>query len=184
MLHINGGKYLCAFRGRRDYYQVAIALAESELLEEFVTDAYAGKILRAISTLLPGRTREKISSRYDARLPESLVRSAWYSAATEQFRNQMGINSWATFAVVDRMFGEIVAARARRKKCNLLVYSPYAWEPFTSHYEHQPKKILFQFHPHPAAEQEILLRDVHRFPFVRQSYELETGEGVTEELKR
>ena len=29
------GKYLSAFRGRRDYYQVPVTLAEAELLDQF-----------------------------------------------------------------------------------------------------------------------------------------------------
>src|SRR5437870_220784 len=32
-------KFVCAFRGRRDSYQVPLALAEGDLLDQFITDA-------------------------------------------------------------------------------------------------------------------------------------------------
>jgi hypothetical protein len=35
------GKFVCAFRGRRDSYQMPLALAEVDLPDRFVTDAYA-----------------------------------------------------------------------------------------------------------------------------------------------
>jgi hypothetical protein len=34
-------QYICAFRGRRDNYQVPLALAEKGLLKQIITDFYA-----------------------------------------------------------------------------------------------------------------------------------------------
>jgi glycosyltransferase involved in cell wall biosynthesis len=77
-----------------------------------------------------------------------------------------------------------VSARARRGNSDLLIYSPYAWEPFTTRYRHTPRKVLFQFHPHPGMERRILLEDAAKHPAVRHSFEEEVGEGVSNELRQ
>ncbi len=144
-------KYICAFRGRRDYYQVPLALAEADMLEEFVTDAYSGIMLRSIAKVLSNALREKVRSRYEPALPETRVKSVWGSTAIEHLRHRLGCAPSVTFAKVDRRFASAVAARACKSSSNLLIYSHYAWEPFTARYNHTPRKVLFQFHPHPEA---------------------------------
>jgi glycosyltransferase involved in cell wall biosynthesis len=181
---IESNKYICAFRGRRDYYQVPVALAENELLEEFITDAYAGSALRAFAGLLPKRMREKIRSRYEPNVPYARVKCIWASAAVEHLRTQLGFSPSESFAKIDRQFGFAVAERTRLKKSNLFLYSHYAWEPFTARYEHTPKKVLFQFHPHPETERRILLDDSIKFPIARQSFEEEVGERVSGDLRQ
>jgi glycosyltransferase involved in cell wall biosynthesis len=177
-------KYICAFRGRRDYYQVPIALAEADLLEEFVTDAYSGHILRSCAGILPERLKEKVRSRYESALPEGRVKCAWGSTAIEHLRHRLGCAPSVTFAKVDRTFASVVATRARKSKSDLLIYSHYAWEAFTARYSYTPRKVLFQFHPHIDMERRILLEDAAKYPVVRRSYEEETGRLVSEELRR
>ena len=66
-------KYVCAFRGRRDYYQAPLALAETGMLEEFITDAYALPALRRPANALPRRWREKILFHYEPSIPDELI---------------------------------------------------------------------------------------------------------------
>jgi glycosyltransferase involved in cell wall biosynthesis len=179
----NSVKYICAFRGRRDYYQVPIALAEAGILEEFITDAYAGRTARSVAPILPERLRQKLNFRFDPSLPPDRVRSIWSLTIVEQLRHGVGCAPSVTYAKLDRHFGSAVALQARRRKCNLLIYSHYAWEAFTQRYQHTPKKVLFQFHPHPDFERRILADDSHKYSFARQSFASETGEYVSEELK-
>ena len=63
-------------------------------------------------------------------------------------------------------FSHAAAARARRKKTNLLLYAPYAWEAFaeSSYPRHTPRKVLFQYHPHADFENRLLTEDFKRFP--------------------
>jgi glycosyltransferase involved in cell wall biosynthesis len=178
------GKYICAFRGRRDYYQVPIALSEAGMLEQFITDAYAGKTFRSIARMLPKGLRQKVRSRYEPSLPELPVRSLWSSTAIEYLRHRLGCAPSVTFAKLDRQFGLAVADRARKGNSNLLIYSHYAWEAFTQRYQHIPKKVLFQFHPHPDSEHHILLRDSAKYPFVGRSFEEEAGQHVSDDLKK
>lgn len=107
------GKYVCAFRGRRDYYQVPLALAEGGLLEEFITDAYCGPMLRSLAWRLPGHLREKAHSRFEAGLPDGRVRSLWTTTAIEHLRHRLGFTPSATFAKLDRNFSLAAASRAR-----------------------------------------------------------------------
>jgi glycosyltransferase involved in cell wall biosynthesis len=162
---------------------VPIALAEAGILEEFITDAYAGSTVRSVASVLPKRLRQKLDFRFDPGLPPDRVRSIWSSTLVEQLRHGLGCAPSVTYAKLDRHFGSAVAVRAQRRKCNLLIYSHYAWEAFTQRYQHTPKKVLFQFHPHPDFERRILADDSHKYSFAKQSFASETGEDVSEELK-
>ena len=177
-------KYVCAFRGRRDYYQVPMALAEADLLDEFITDAYYGPMLRSFAWTLPARLREKAQSRYELGLPDGDVRCLWGTTAIEHLRHGLGYPPSVTFAKLDRQFSLAAARRARSTLSHLFLYSPYAWEAFTERYHHTPRKILFQFHPHPDRERRILFEDGAKYPFVCHSLEEDTGGHVSELLKR
>jgi glycosyltransferase involved in cell wall biosynthesis len=176
--------YICAFRGRRDYYQVPLALGEADMLDQFITDAYAMPLLRKIEGMLPTHFAEKVRFRYDSRLPDSRVRCLWRTTLLEHTRHRLGFTPWETFAKLDSEFSLAAAARARKSRGSLFLYTPYAWEAFTARYSHSPRKVLFQFHPHPDIERRILLEDSSVYQFFHHSYEDEMGERVSDDLKR
>jgi glycosyltransferase involved in cell wall biosynthesis len=64
---------------------------------------------------------------------------------------------------LDDRFSQAAAAMARQKKADLFLYSPYAGTAFSQSYRHDPRKLLFQFHPHVATERRILREDWTRF---------------------
>ena len=177
-------KYVCAFRGRRDSYQVPVALAESELLDSFITDAYASEPFQRLSQGLPARLREKILLRRASGIPDGHVRCLWKSTLFERANFRLRRPESLVFARYDAEFSRAAAAHARTNLSNLFLYSPYAWEAFTTRYRHTPHKVLFQFHPHPELESRILAADKKRFPFVRESYTEESGVRLDEQLRR
>ena len=181
---MNSSKYVCAFRGRRDYYQAPLALAEAELLDSFITDVYAGGTVRALSKGLPSRLREKVLLRRRSGIPDNHVRCLWTSTIFERANFRLGKHESLIFARYDAEYSKIAAAHARKNRSNLFLYSPYAWEAFTAQYRHTPHKVLFQFHPHPDVESRILAADKKRFPFVRESYVEESGERLNEQLRQ
>jgi len=181
---MNSSKYVCAFRGRRDYYQAPLALAESELLDSFITDVYACRTVRALSKGLPTRLREKVLQRRRSGIPETRVRCLWTSTLFERANFRLGKPESLIFARYDAEYSKVAAAQARKNRSNLFLYSPYAWEAFTAQYRHTPHKVLFQFHPHPDVESRILAEDKKRFPFVRESYTEESGERLSEQLRQ
>jgi glycosyltransferase involved in cell wall biosynthesis len=62
------------------------------------------------------------------------------------------------------------------------MYSPYAWEAFTARYSHAPKRVLFQYHPHPALESRLIAEDRRRFPGYGESFTDGHGGRVSESL--
>lgn len=180
----NAGKYVCAFGGRRDYYQVPIALAEYDMLDTFITDAYYFRIPTMLEGVLPARMVENIRFRQDPRIPSHRVKCLWGMLPERQLRRRAGYSDWQVFAKLDRKLSLAAADRARQSRSNLLLYNPYAWEAFTSRYTHAPKRVLFQFHPHPDFERRILLDDSERYRFFNYSYEDEMGSGVDETVKQ
>lgn len=181
---MNSSRYVCAFRGRRDYYQAPLALAEAKLLDSFITDVYAGGAVRALSKGLPARLREKILSRRGSGIPDGQVRCLWTSTLFERANFRLGRPESLVFARYDAEYSRAAAADARKNRSNLFLYSPYAWEAFTAQYRHTPHRVLFQFHPHPDVESRILAEDKQRFPFVRESYTEESGERLGEQLRQ
>src|SRR5262249_23244717 len=139
---------------------------------------------RSIACALPERLREKASFRSEPGLPAGHVKCLWGTTVVERLRHRLGYAPSVTFAKLDRRFSLAAASRARKTRGHLFLYSPYAWEAFTARYGHTPRKVLFQFHPHPDAERRILLEDCAKYPFVRHSYEEETGEHVSDDLKQ
>lgn len=181
---MNSSKYVCAFRGRRDYYQAPLALAEAQLLDSFITDVYAGGAMRTLSKGLPARLRERVLLRRRSGIPDKHVRCLWTSTIFERANFRLGKPESLIFARYDAEYSRVAASQARRNRSNLFLYSPYAWEAFTAHYRHTPHKVLFQFHPHPDLESRILSEDRKRFPFVRESYTEESGERLNEQLRQ
>jgi glycosyltransferase involved in cell wall biosynthesis len=172
---VNTPKYVCAFRGRRDYYQVPVALAESQSLDAFITDVYATGAVQLLLRGLPSRLRQKVMLRRATGIPDDQVRCLWTSTVFERASFHFGTPESLIFARHDPAFSKRAAERARKNHSHLFLYSPYAWEAFTAPYRHTPHKVMFQFHPHPALESRILSEDKKRFPFVRESFTEEAG---------
>ena len=71
--------FVCAFRGRRDSYQVPLALAEAGLLDQFITDAYSAPWMKAVVKCTPVNIRAKVDFRSEAGIPLERVRCLWGS---------------------------------------------------------------------------------------------------------
>lgn len=176
-------QYVCAFRGRRDNYQVPVALAECGLLDRLITDIYTTETLRELSHFLPKIWAAKIAFRSIAELSPKRVTCLWKTAVLEQIRHKLGFSKAKTFALLDQDFSRKAAVRAKKTESNLLLYTPYAWEAFRENYMYSPRKVLFQYHPHGKVERRILAEDVRRFPCVQHSYAEETGRYLSPQLQ-
>ena len=165
----NGARFVCAFRGARDSYQTAMALAEGDLLETLITDAYATPAAMS-QRWLPPRLRAKLAQRVAPGLAPERVQTLWSATVVEQARHALGFSKRRTWLRLDRRFGQAAAEAARRTQANLLMYSPYAWDAFTATYGHTPKRVLFQYHPHPELESALLDEDQRHFPRCGESF--------------
>lgn len=154
-------KFVCAFRGRRDSYQVPVALAEIERLECFVTDHYYGVVEKTLSRILPRRIAEKASARFDECLPVERIRRLHSTALAEFLHRAIVGADHGLYARFDPNYGLAAALEAQRTKSDLFMYSPYAFPAFSAKYKHDPHKILFQYHPHWHTEATIISSDVN-----------------------
>jgi glycosyltransferase involved in cell wall biosynthesis len=176
-------QYVCAFRGRRDNYQVPLALAENGLLEQFITDFYTVSFLQQLASALPKSWHSKLTFRKEHGIPTQQVKCLWGNTLLEHTRHRIGFSRAATFALLDKNFAHAAAWRAKKTKSDLLLYTPYAWEAFLTPYRHNPRKILFEYHPHPEFQTRLLTDDLKHFPFVQQSYQEETGTHLPSQLQ-
>ncbi len=176
--------YVCAFRGARDSYQVPLALAEGGMLDQFITDFYCAPLARIGAAALPGRWREKLLAREEKGIPTDRVRRLLGLFLRENLRHLLGFSRALTIGRLDAEFSLAAASRVRRSRADLFLYSPYAWEAFTARYAHEPRKVLFQFHPHPACERRILLADRKNYPFAARAPCDENGNPWLEPVDR
>jgi glycosyltransferase involved in cell wall biosynthesis len=161
---VSSERYVCAFRGRRDNYQVPLALHEVGKLEAFITDAYTSDWIDRFSKFLPqSPVVEKLRFRRDGRLPDERIHSLWATTAREHLRHLFGSFGSENYAIFDCEYSRAAARLARNARANLFLYSPYAWEAFSERYSYNLKKILFQFHPHVSEETRILKEDAAAF---------------------
>jgi len=163
-------KFVCVFRGRRDSYQVPLALAQAGLLDQFITDAYAMPWMKAVARWAPRSVRAKLDFRCEPGIPPDRVCCLWAITLLEHTRHTAGCAPMLTYNKLDRYFSRAAARRAAETKSDLFLYSPYAWEAFTARYPHTPRKVLFQYHPHPEMERRILAQDSARHPGVGESF--------------
>src|ERR1700694_692343 len=115
---ISSGRYICAFRGRRDNYQVPLALQESNCLEQFITDGYAPVWVEKIPIFRSSRMTEKIRFRREACLHDKNIRSLWGTTIQERFRNLAGCSRATTYALLDRNYSLAALAQARKTRAN------------------------------------------------------------------
>ena len=154
----NGG-FVCAFRGRRDDYQVPLALHEAGLLDRFITDFYTGQDLSAASRFLPARLRAPLQMRRKDGLPSTRVWQFPAMAVKEALAKSDPARAARIRDAHDIRLSQAAAQQASRHGANLLLYSAYAADAFEAEYTHRPAKILFQYHPHFEVERDILAND-------------------------
>ena len=155
--------FVCAFRGRRDSYEVPLALAETGRLERFVTDIYQTRALQLGARLLPMRVREKLQLRYKMGIPIEKIGCVLGSTLLEHLLIRFGLSPSSIYARFDVHFSRAAARIARRSHADLFLYSAYALPAFREAFTHNPLKVLFQYHPHASLERSILKFDRTRW---------------------
>lgn len=164
-------KFVVAFNRDRDYYQVPIALHEAGLLETLVTDLYCSN--RGVAKLLP---YFQLGHRSDPELPPKRVTSLTRLAAYQLFQKVLRLQSRAIFDRVDCSISKAAAKAAQKTNSDLLLYSQYAREAFTTPALADRRKGLFVFHPNYKLVRHILAEDRKRYPQVKWSLDQEASQ--------
>jgi len=161
-------RFVTAAAGRRDNYQVPIALADAGLLASHVTDAYAPDLLVPVLKHC-GVFGEKILRRHNINLSSCLVHpsrrlvarkfcSAFIPSQTLSCGDQDPI-SWSALA------------QARRHDAGLMLYAGYGYQAFMAEPLSARPRVLVQYHPHIRDSATILRADADRYPFLASAVE-------------
>ena len=173
------GNYVCAFRGRRDNYQVPLALAEAGRLDRFITDAY-------VPGWLPS-TRGGCTTACALERNAGTTMGTWHSARTRPL--SLGHNGARALKASPRFLSDGHVREARPalfsrcgRACPADENQPAALRALRlgslrriSYPRHTPRKVLFQYHPHTDFENRLLTEDFKRFPEIGLSYAEATG---------
>ncbi len=156
--------FVTGFLGRRDGFQVPIALAEAGKLCRFVTGAYDTGFLKRVGPILPKSFRSALRKRNCDQVPEELIDSRLTIEFGQNVSRMLGDKKNRSWLWANRAMSFAVSDLARRFQSDLLLYEPYAAEAFSAKYSHAPRKVLFHFHLHPVFERSLLDEDIKAYP--------------------
>jgi glycosyltransferase involved in cell wall biosynthesis len=164
-------RYVSAFIGARDFYQLPLALREVGLLERLVTDLYTPDAIANLRFRPKQRWLRNLSNRYAAGLSSRYVQNnlstIFRQAADPHRRNAPQKMAF----LMDRSLSLGAAKIAEATDSHLFLYSGVGYWAFDRLADRQ--RLLFQFHPHPNFASVLLQEDVERYPEVRHSFETE-----------
>jgi len=153
MAAANDHRWVVAFPGARDSYQVPIALHEAGLLQTLVTDFYAPLdrgVFASASRLLPSRLQTKIARRFDPALPSKFVESHLHYAVKNWWDPKVG-----SIALDHWVSGQ--AESQPPHNSSILSYAHVATAAFSA--ASAGKRVLMQMQPHPASVKAALVAD-------------------------
>jgi len=154
--------------GRRDQYQVALALHEAGLLEKLVTDFYFPLdqpwFANTFGRLLPSQVLQR---RFCPWLPSEKVRST--AAALPAIVATRILGRVNLYPVSDGILGRAARRLARRAGASVFAYSTYASEALKELASRECPRVLFQMHPHPITARRIINEELKAAPLAAAS---------------
>jgi glycosyltransferase involved in cell wall biosynthesis len=168
-------RYVTAFPGRRDQYQVPLALADNDRLERFTTCFYQGRgILGRIPPL-----EARLGHRFSMGIPEDSVNCMEFTNLWARIGSRVlqpsRVGMWE-----DMAFARRAVAVARDTKASLFLYEFQADWAFRQPMDHRPVRVLFQFHTHPDMEHPLLCSDGKRYPNLMEQVLADTRSNLPE----
>ncbi len=170
-------KAVVTHAGRRDSYQLALALDEGNLLEALITDFYwTPAVYSLLKTALPHRgIPERICPDLDPKRVHLAPKAVLADVAMKVARRK----NWHGYK--DIALGGAARRRAIQTHSALFSYSYYAQSAFRRADTELDYRFLFQLHPHPQSVQEILTEEIERTPMARASLMMEAEMSLPQE---
>ena len=168
-------RWVVAFNGSRDGYQVAVALQEAHQLERLVTDWYSPfdrAWFRAATRAMPEAAIARLRRRHHPSLPSDRVETLTHLALRDAMRPGRPSD-------MDARIGARAGVIARRRAAGLLSYSYYAYHAFRASEGVDLPRVIFQVHPHPASLRTLFIDEMDRVPEARTSLAGEAGLTLT-----
>lgn len=151
--------YVTAFPGKRDNYQIPIALSEHGRLAGFATCFYHRRGVLGRLPPLNARLRDRHADGVVKSTVECLELTDLAARLGRRVLQASKVGVWEDLA-----FARKAVALARRRNASLILYEFQADWAFRQPLRHDAARILFQFHPHPELEHPLLLADGMRYP--------------------
>ena len=161
-------KYICCFPGKRDNYQLPLALYETGRLASFITGIYNKGFLANL--LKQTGYQSKIINREIDKLPSNLVKAHPFFEYVLTIFDKLKIERAKSTVWQDYAFSHFASQFATKYKVNLLLYEFQAAHAFKMKYKHNIKKVLFHFHPHPDFDHSFLAQDIKNYPDFKQEF--------------
>lgn len=169
-------KAVVTHAGRRDAYQLALALDEGQLLESLITDFYWNPaVYSLLKTLLP---KYGVPERICPGLDPHHVRRSLKAMLAEAGAKLGGPKD--AHQVKDFALGDAARRRAIQTCSTVFSYSYYARAAFRRNDAELPYRFLFQLHPHPLSVRRLLTEEMERTPWARASLLMETEMSLPE----
>ena len=171
------GKAVVVHGGARDSYQLALALAQADLLDALVTDLFWPRERAWAQWMfehLPPHYRELVLRRSAEALPSEKV----VQHVGEGLRGIL-LDRWpgASFSMrrrsnraADAALGRSAGRRARKTGSGLVAYSYFGYHAMSAY---GAPAMLFQVHPHPETMRRVLREELEAHPECAASLEQE-----------
>jgi glycosyltransferase involved in cell wall biosynthesis len=162
-------KAVVTHAGRRDSYQLALALDEGNLLEALITDFYWNPAVYSMLKMamphrgVPERIRPGLNPHH-----VQLSSKAVLADIAMKIMPGKDFNRYK-----DTVLGADARRRAIETGSALFSYSYYAHSAFRRADTELEHRFLFQLHPHPQSVREILVEEIERTPIARASLMME-----------
>ena len=152
-------QYVTVFPGRRDQYQIPVALAENGRLAGFATCFYWRRGIIGRIPAFAGILGQRRADGVDEKKVDCMEFTNIAARVGRRMMQPSKVGVWE-----DGAFARKAVALARRRQASLLLYEFQAEWAFRQTLRPGSVRILFQFHPHPALEHPLLLADGERYP--------------------
>lgn len=173
------------FAGARDDYQLPIALQEIGCLESLVTDLYFPDDTRwfpnSLGKIIPGSL---IRKRFSPHLSSRNVSIGWGGLAASLAET---LHPDIRFTLAkNRLLGRRARRMADKRGAAMFALNNYAYDAF--HQLSSPYRFLFQFHPHPVTNRDIIMQELQdaacAATSLRSEYELAVPPPIFAQLSQ
>jgi glycosyltransferase involved in cell wall biosynthesis len=165
---MKGRRYVVAFAGARDGYQVPLSLHGTGQLERLVTDLYVPSLPSGVASRFA-----RLAGRSIRGLPVWMARSSlqvlWLTHAGWRFAANADRALLRNMKSAQDTISRLAGRLALRKGSDLFLYAGYARVAFSDQKLRAARKILFMYHPHIARASEIMTEGAVGFPEAQPS---------------
>ncbi len=174
-------KYSVVFPGARDAYHLPYGLWINNRLSSFLTDLYNKKWINSLP--FPAFNNMLNRRQFEADLLPHRFITHFPALPTINYLLNRVYHKAKAAVIMDNLFARLAVNNARKEKSNLLLYEFQAEWAFQQKFQHDIRKLVFYFHPHPSFEHPMLFADCKLYPAFQQETMQNTRSGLADIYK-